>query len=281
MENKIAKKITPSKIIIQIVLLIWTVINLFPLYWLASFSLKNNTEIFGENVIGLPNHWIFSNYKAALVGGKVGLYLMNSLLVTGITVVLTLIFGITAAYALTRMKWKGQKAIMLLFLTGLMIPIHSALLPLFISMSKLSLLNTYLALIIPYTAFGFPMAIMIISGFITSIPKELEESACIDGASIYRTVYSIIVPMLLPAITTVAIFTFIQYWNELLFAQVFINSENLKTLTAGIQAMYGQYQTDWGSIGAALMIATLPTLVIYLCMSGQVQKSFIAGAVKG
>src|SRR5574344_2226591 len=93
---------TPKNIIIQLLLIMWAIINLFPLYWLASFSLKNNTEIFGENVIGLPNHWIFSNYKAALVGGKVGLYLMNSLLVTGITVVLTLIFGITAAYALTR-----------------------------------------------------------------------------------------------------------------------------------------------------------------------------------
>jgi raffinose/stachyose/melibiose transport system permease protein len=142
-------------------------------------------------------------------------------------------------------------------------------------------LDTPLALIIPYTAFGVPMAIMIISGFIDSIPRELEESACIDGASIYRTVFSIIIPMLKPAIVTVAIFTFIQYWNELLFAQVFISSENFKTLTAGIQGMYGQYQTDWGSIGAALMIATLPTLIIYTCMSGQVQKSFIAGAVKG
>src|SRR5574344_3152802 len=96
------KKITLQSIIVQLLLIAWAVINLFPLYWLASFSLKNNTEIFGENIIGLPKHWIFSNYKAALVGGKVGLYLMNSLLVTGITVALTLVFGITAAYALTR-----------------------------------------------------------------------------------------------------------------------------------------------------------------------------------
>src|SRR5574344_883525 len=272
---------TPKNIVTQFLLVMWAVINLFPIYWLASFSLKDNTEIFDENISGLPRHWLFSNYNSALVGGKVGLYLLNSIFDTGVTVALTLFISLFAAYALTRMKWKGRKLVMTLFTMGLMIPIHAALLPLFISMSKIHVLDTPLALIIPYTAFSIPVAIFVISGFIDSIPRELEESACMDGASIYKTVVRIIIPMLTPAVVTVAIFTFIQYWNELLFAQVFVSSENFKTLTAGIQGMYGQYQTDWGTIGAALVIATLPTLVIYMCMSGQVQKSFIAGAVKG
>ncbi len=276
---KIRTKI--NRVILQIFLLLWGFVNLFPIYWLFTFSLKNNTEIFGENIIGLPKYWIFSNYKQALIGGKVGLYLLNSILITACTVVLTVVLSVMASYALTRMKWKGRKFVTILFTTGMMIPIHAALLPLFIGMSRVHILDTYLALIIPYTGFGLPMGIMIITGFIDAIPRAMEESACIDGASIYKTVWSIITPMLIPAIVTVSIFTFIQYWNELLFAQVFISSENFKTLTAGIQGMYGQYQTDWGSIGAALMIATLPTLVIYCCMSSQVQKSFLVGAVKG
>lgn len=273
--------LTPKNIIIQMMLILWAVINLFPIYWLISLSLKNNAEIFGENIIGLPKHWLFSNYDVALIGGKVGIYFLNSVFDTGVTVALTLCLSVFAAYALTRMKWRGRKLVMTLFTMGLMIPIHAALLPLFTIMAKLHVLNTPLALIIPYTAFSIPVAIFVISGFIDSIPRELEESACMDGASIYKTVVRIIIPMLTPAVVTVAIFTFIQYWNELLFAQVFVSSENFKTLTAGIQGMYGQYQTDWGTIGAALVIATLPTLVIYMCMSGQVQKSFIAGAVKG
>ena len=279
--KKMKHILAPKNIIIQMVLIIWGIINVFPIYWLISLSLKNNAEIFGENIIGLPKHWLFSNYDAALIGGKVGIYFLNSILVTGVTVMLTLCLSLFAAYALTRMKWRGRKLVMTLFTMGLMIPIHAALLPLFTIMAKLHVLNTPLALIIPYTAFGIPMAILVISGFIDSIPRELEESACMDGASIYKTVVRIIIPMLTPAVVTVAIFTFIQYWNELLFAQVFVSSENVMTLTAGIQGMYGQYQTDWGTIGAALVIAMLPTLVIYMCMSGQVQKSFIAGAVKG
>ena len=279
--KKMKHILAPKNIIIQMVLIIWGIINVFPIYWLISLSLKNNAEIFGENIIGLPKHWLFSNYDAALIGGKVGIYFLNSILVTGVTVMLTLCLSLFAAYALTRMKWRGRKLVMTLFTMGLMIPIHAALLPLFTIMAKLHVLNTPLALIIPYTAFSIPVAIFVISGFIDSIPRELEESACMDGASIYKTVVRIIIPMLTPAVVTVAIFTFIQYWNELLFAQVFVSSENVMTLTAGIQGMYGQYQTDWGTIGAALVIAMLPTLVIYMCMSGQVQKSFIAGAVKG
>ncbi len=270
-----------SRIPVQAALILWAFISLFPLYWLLSFSLKDNSEIFGGNIAGLPGKWIFSNYASAFLGGKVGLYLLNSVIVTGFTILLTCLLSLMAAYALTRMKWRGQKTIMAFFMVGLMIPIHAALLPLFIILSKIKLHSTHWALILPYTGFAVSLGILIISGFIDAIPRELEEAACIDGASIYGIFVRIIVPMLMPAVATVMIFTFLQAWNELLFAQVFISKDVFKTLTAGIQSMYGQYQTDWGPIGAALVVATLPTLVIYLFMSGQVQKSLAAGAVKG
>jgi len=271
----------PGKIILQVLLVIWALINLFPLYWLFTFSLKNNSEIFGGNIAGLPSKWLFSNYTQALINSKVYLYMLNSILVTVATIILTCLIGLMAAYALERMIWRGRKAVMMLLMLGLMIPIHTALLPLFVVLGRLKMLSTHWALILPYTAFSIPLAILIISGFIHSIPREMEEAACIDGASIYGIFLYIIAPMLLPAISTVAIFTFLQSWNELLFAQVFISKDFARTLTAGVQAMYGQYQTDWGPIGAALTVSAMPTLLIYLMMSKEVQKSLVAGAVKG
>ena len=279
------EKTTPlnyiKKGIIYVILGVWTITSLFPIYWLICFSLKDNSEIFGGNVAGIPKHFIWKNYSKAFSGGKVGTYLFNSTFVTAVTILLTIVVATMATYAMIRMKWKFQKVSMSLMLLGLMIPIHAALLPVFYMMKTFHIINTLWSLIIPYTAFAIPMAIMIISGFLDSIPRELEEAACIDGCSIYRTFISIILPLLRPAIATVSIFTFLQAWNELMFAVVFINKDSAKTLTVGIQSMSGQYQTSWGPIGAALVVATIPTLLIYLLLNKQVQKSLVAGAVKG
>ena len=275
------RSITAKGIVKTVFLLIWTVACLFPLYWLFTFSLKTNNEIFGGNVVGLPQQWIWKNYADAWGAGKMSLYLRNSVITTGVTLLLTLLLSFMASYGLLRMRWKGQKVTMTYLMLGLMIPMHAALLPLLGTMMRLGVLSTHSGLIIPYTAFNIPMAIMIISGFIGSIPIDMEEAAFIDGSGIYRTAFTIILPMLLPAMVTAAIFVFLQVWNELLMASVFVSTDNVRTLTVGIQQMFGQYQTDWGPIGAALVIGTLPTLILYLCMSSQVQKSLIAGAVKG
>lgn len=276
------KKISVKGIIAQLFLLMWLVVCLFPLYWLITFSLKDNNEIFAGNVLGLPQKWLWSNYAAAWGNGdKISLYLRNSVIVTVITLLLTSLSAFMAAYGLLRMRWKGQKVAMTYLMLGLMIPVHAALLPLLEIEKSMGIVGTYWAMIVPYTAFNIPMALMIISGFITSIPEEMEEAAYIDGSGIYRTAFTIILPMLVPAMVTACIFVFLQVWNELLIASIFTMSDVTRTLTVGITQMQGQYQTDWGPIGAALFIATLPTLVLYLCMSGQVQKSLIAGAVKG
>ena len=275
------RSITAKGIVKTVFLLIWTVACLFPLYWLFTFSLKTNNEIFGGNVVGLPQQWIWKNYADAWGAGKMSLYLRNSVITTGVTLLLTLLLSFMASYGLLRMRWKGQKVTMTYLMLGLMIPMHAALLPLLGTLMRLGVLSTHWGLIIPYTAFNIPMAIMIISGFIGSIPIDMEEAAFIDGSGIYRTAFTIILPMLIPAMVTAAIFVFLQVWNEMLMASVFVSSDNVRTLTVGVQQMFGQYQTDWGPIGAALVISTLPTLILYLCMSSQVQRSLIAGAVKG
>ena len=269
------------KIPVYVILVFWAIVSLFPIYWMISFSLKSNPEIFGGNPIGLPREWRWSNYAAAFGSGNLGRYLLNSIIVTGLTIALTVLASAMSAYAMIRMQWKFSKAAMRILMLGLMVPIHAALLPVFVMMRNLHLINSLWSLILPYTGFAVPMGIMIISGMISSIPKELEEAAFLDGCSIYRMFFTIILPLLRPAIATVCIFTFLQSWNELMFAATFISRESAKTLTVGIQSMSGQYITEWGPIGAALTVATVPTLFIYLLLSKQVQKNFIAGAVKG
>ncbi len=264
-----------------VILSVIVVIQLFPLYWLISFSLKNNAEIFDGNIIGLPEVARFSNYSAALANGEIFRYFLNSVFVTSVTVVVCCLLSAMAAYAISRMKWKLSKVTLMLFLTGLMIPLHAVLLPLFILLRDVNMLNSYWALILPYTAFSLPMAIFIFTGFFQSIAREMEEAACIDGCNIYRIFFSVILPMLKPAIATVCIFTFLSNWNELMFAVTFISDKAFKTLPVGIRAFVSRYRTDWGPIGASMVIAVLPTIVIYALLSKQVQESFRAGGIKG
>lgn len=273
------KKHTAGKIVSQIFLVFWLILCLFPLYWLFSFSLKDTQEIMNTNPIGLPTQWLFSNYANAWgSSGKISMYLMNSIIDTMVSLVITSLLGFMSAYGLLRMKWKGSSVVYTYILMGMMIPMHAALYPL--TETLLPLAKTNWALIIPYAAFNIPITVLILSGFITGIPYEMEEAASIDGSGLFRTAFTIILPMMVPALVTAAIFVFLQVWNELLLATV-LSSDKVRTLTTGIQQMSGQYQTDYGPIGAALVIATLPTLILYMCMSSQVQKSLVAGAVKG
>ncbi|SCP94779.1 carbohydrate ABC transporter permease [Anaerobium acetethylicum] len=264
-----------------LVLLFWTVVSLFPIYWMFTFSLKNNKEIFGENIIGLPKHWLWSNYEAAFTAGNMGSYFVNSIIVTGFTIALTTIFALMASYALTRLVWKGRKKVNNIFMLGLTVPIHAAILPVFIILRNLHMTNSYQALIIPYVAFALAMAIMISISFLQNIPAELEEAACIDGCSVYGIFFRIICPLMKPALSTIAIFTFLQAWNELMFAVIFISDSKYRTLSVGIQTLSGAYTTEWGPIGAALVIATFPTLIAYTFMSKKIQESLMAGAIKG
>lgn len=264
-----------------LILAFWTFISIFPLYWMFTFSLKSNKEIFGENIIGLPKDWLWSNYQAALTTGNMLKYFLNSFIVTGFTIGLTLMASLMATYALTRLVWKGQKTMNNIFMLGLTVPIHAAILPVFIILRNLHMTNSYQALIIPYTAFALAMAIMICESFIENVPVELEEAACMDGCGVYRIFFQVILPLMKPAFSTIAIFTFLQAWNELMFAVIFISDSNYRTLSVGIQTLSGSYTTDWGPIGAALVIATFPTLLVYIFMSKKIQDSLIAGAVKG
>ena len=179
------------------------------------------------------------------------------------------------------------------FMLGLTIPIHAALIPVYLILKQIGLLGTkveiipgvlyleHLSLIIPYAAFSLAMAILISVGFMGDIPYDLDEAAFLDGCGVWGIFFRVIVPLMMPAISTVGIYTFLQCWNELLFATVYISESAKFTLPVGIQQFFGQYTTDWGKIGAGLVIATAPTLVIYVLLSKRIQAGFMAGAVKG
>ena len=277
---KQVKKLNLSKKLLQVLLLFVAVIQVYPLIWMVLFSLKDNSEIFYSNVAGLPKIWRWENYVNALSGDLLS-YFMNSVFYTVVTVAVSGLVSAMAAYAITRLKWRFNNIVLSLFLLGIMIPIHAALLPLYMVLDRIKLMDSYWALLIPYIAFAIPMNVFILTGFLKSVPKELEEAAFIDGCSIYGTFFRIILPIIKPALATISIFTFLGTWNELMFANTFVNSSKYRTLTVGIMSFAGQYSTDWGLIGAGMVIGTLPTVLIYFLLSKQVQESLTAGAIKG
>ena len=276
------KKTNPAvKVIITIILIIWTVINLFPIYFMFTFSLKSNKEIFGTNIAGLPQEWLWSNYSRAMGTGNMGLYFLNSIIVTGASIIISLVAAMMATYAITRIKWRGSKLTNAFFMLGLTIPIQASIVPVYVVLSRLHWLNKYSTLIVPYSAFALSMAILICTGFMVEIPFDLDEAARIDGCGLWRTFFEIIIPLMKPAYATIGIYSFLQCWNEFMFANVFISDSAHRTMPVGIQQLSGSYTTDWGHIGAALVIATFPTLLIYVILCRRIQESFIAGAVKG
>lgn len=275
------KKIKPVRLLIFIALCFYTIIQLYPLLWLVFFSLKDNKQIFTENALGLPDPAVIENYIMALRTGNVGLYLLNSLIVTGAAILITVILSAMASFAIARMKWKYSGVFLIFVTMGMMIPVHASLLPLFLSFSKMHILNTRISLILPYVGFALAFATNIMVLHFKTIPYELEEAAVIDGCSIYQDFFYLMIPMVKPAVVTVAIFTYLSTWNELMFANTFINEGAKKTLTVGIMSMVGQYSTNWGPIGAGLVIATIPSIIGYIFISNKLPDAISAGAVKG
>ena len=277
------KKLRTTRSVIKMAILILVaVIQLFPFVWLILFSFKTNTEIFDPSkTLSLPEVWHFENYSMALQGGEILRYFLNSILYSVVSVVVSGLLAAMAAYGITRMEWKLKSFVMAVFTLGIMMPVQATLLPLFQVLDATGLRNGYLGLMIPYIVFAIPMSVMVLSSFYRSIPREMEEAACIDGCGIFRTFFVIIVPMIKPALSTASIFAFMNTWNELLFANTFVDDEAYRTLPVGIMTFVGEHSTNWGLIGAGLVVATVPVVIIYFILSRQIQSSMTVGAVKG
>nr|WP_242403741.1 carbohydrate ABC transporter permease [Paenibacillus pini] len=274
------KRFSFAKAIAILFLSVLVVTQVYPLLWLFIYSLKSNEEILSASFFSFPQSFQWSNYSAALEGNYFR-YLLNSLFVTSVTMLCVILLSSLAAYAISRFRWKYGHLVMLLFLIGMMIPMQATLLPLMIIFKNLHILNTHASLILPYVAFSMPIAIFILNGFMRSIPHEIEESAIVDGASVFRIFIKIILPVSVPPVMTVCILTFINIWNEYILAATFISSEKLKTLPFGVNSFVSQYSVNYGAIGAYLVLGALPVIIIYFLLADKITQGMVAGAVKG
>ncbi|MDM5340206.1 carbohydrate ABC transporter permease [Fictibacillus enclensis] len=269
-----------KKALIYLLLVIYGLVNAYPMFWMFLNSFKSNID-FAKNPFGLPVQWLFDNYKTAWETAKLGTYFFNSVIVSVAAVAVTIFAGAIASYFLARFAFKWGKMVYAFFVFGMLIPIHATLVPMFLLMKSLGLLNTHLGLILPYIAFNLPITIFILVSFMKSFPRDIEESAIMDGCGVFRIFFSIILPMTRPALATVIILNFINNWNEFSFALVLINDDSLKTLPLGLANFAGQFTTNYGAQMAGLTMAVIPVIIIYLLLEDHLVKGMTAGAVKG
>lgn len=274
------KKFSIVKFLIYVLLVILAFIYLAPLVWMLFVSVKTNSEIF-TSPFALPEKIQIENYTFAWTAGYLGKATLNSAIVCVITLVLSMVIGSMAAFAIARLKWKLARLMMTYFMIGMMIPIHCVLIPLFQTFSKIHLYNNLFGLIIPYTTFSLPITIFILTGFFESMPRELFEAACIDGCSIYKCFLSIAVPLSKTGLFVTGLMSFVGNWNELLLAMVFISDETKKTLPVSLSKFVGPYNTNYVQMFAAIIIAIIPTIIVYCCFSNQIVDGLTQGAVKG
>ena len=270
-----------KKPLLWAVLILVAVVQIFPLIWLADFSLASSNEMFTSGLLVIPKKIQWGNYVKAFIDGHFLLYLKNSILINGLAVILVLLVSIMAGFACRRMNWKLRGLVKTLLLMGMMIPIHATLLPNYKIFNQLGLTDTIWALLIPYVAFSLPQGLFLMSSFMESIPVELEEAAVMDGCGIYRIVFRIITPMMKSSIATVSIMTFLNNWNEFMMASTYSSSPKWKTLPFSVLEFTGQYSSNYAVQFAAMALTAAPAVIVYILLNKHITKGVAMGAVKG
>jgi raffinose/stachyose/melibiose transport system permease protein len=269
--------------IFQSVVLVWfsifALVIIYPIIWLGLSGLKSNSDFF-LNTWSLPEEWFWSNYKAAWDAG-IGQFFLNSVYVTVVSVITVLFLGSMAAYGLSRFQFKGQNLVLILILSGLMLAPQVSLIPLYKLLQGFGLYNTYWALVLPYVAFQLPFSIFLMRSYFLSIPRELEESAIIDGCNTWKVYRHIIIPMGKPIIASCALLTGMNVWNEFMFALVFVEDSSLRTIPVGLMNLRSQLNTNFGIQLAGLAISALPMIIAYIIFQKQFVRGLTAGSVKG
>ncbi|MGE5550474.1 MAG: carbohydrate ABC transporter permease [Bacteroidota bacterium] len=269
------------RVMLYAVLIAIALAQLFPLLWLLDFSLLKSGDLFGADFLKWPSPPQWVNYAKAWRDGMIPTLLMNSLIVVGFACLVAVSFSFLIAYACTRMEWRLSQVVLGLVMLGMMIPIHATLLPNFQLFSRLGILDTYFALIIPYAAFQIPFNTLIFSGFLKTIPRALEESALMDGCSIWGAMFRIVAPITKPALITVTVMTFIGNWNEVVMSYIFISSDQLRTLPYSVLKFVGYYSADYAVQFACMALVALPILVVYAFLNKYITDGATMGAIKG
>lgn len=255
--------------------------SVFPIVWMAMVSFKTEAEIISSKVGLIPHSFSFDNYVAAWTRSNFPSLIANSVVTTGMTVALCVLFGAPAAYAISRYKFEGRVSLMMFFLITRMLPTVAILIPLFIVLKNLGLLDSKIGLAIAYTSFLLPIFIWMMKGFFDALPAELEEAARSDGMSRMRAMATIMLPLAAPGLAATCVFVAIGAWNEYLFALLMTTSANSRTWPVGLQLMIGEFQLDWGTLAAGGILSILPVVVLFALVQRLLVKGLTAGAVKG
>ena len=266
---------------VHLVLIAYSALAVGPILLVAMNSFKARNAIFGSP-LAPPNASTFSliGYQKVFRASHILTYFSNSMIVTLVSMALVLLFGAMAAWALTEYRFRGSTPLALFLSIGIMVPIRLGSVAILSMMRNAGLNDTLTALILVYVAQGLPMSIFILSEFIQQIPKDLRDAARCDGVPETRIFFEVIAPLLRPAIATVAVFTIVPIWNDLWFPLILTSRDSTHTITLGVQQFLGQYITDWNSVLAALSMAILPVVAIYVIFSRQLIAGLTSGAVK-
>lgn len=265
---------------VHVVIVLFAVVNLYPLVFVLLSSFKADLEIFSQP-FSFPVRWQWENYVRAWNTANAGRYLFNSVVVTASGVVIAGFVSASAAYVLTRLKVRGLGVLFMVLVAGMFIPIHATMIPIAVNIARLELKDSLLALILTMVAFQIPITVFIISAQMKSLPREIEESAVADGAGNLRVFWSLVLPMSLPGISTASIFNFLGFYNNLIFPLLFISSPERMPIAYGLLAFFGERSSDFSGVMAAITIATALPLVVYIALQERLEESMTAGALKG
>ncbi|MFH5186405.1 carbohydrate ABC transporter permease [Paenibacillus sp. TAB 01] len=265
--------------LLYIVSIGYALLSLFPIFLMLISSVKPNIEIFTKP-LSLPSELSFTSYQTLFVKLNYADYIKNSVFVSAVTLLILLVFSVMLSYYIARFNFKWNGALFFYFLIGMMLPIKLGLVPLFLLIKDLHLVNSLWSIILIHVGSGIPMAVLILTGFFRTLPKELEEAGRIDGASNMGLLMQILLPLMRPALGTVTIVNFIGVWNDFFFPMIFIQDEAKKTIPVGMLKLFSEFTTDWSVLFAGLTLSSLPMIIIFIFASRQFMDGLTAGAVK-
>jgi len=269
-----------TKILSYVILSIVALIVLYPLLWLLMSALKTVEEL-TFNTWGLPRNPQPINFYLAWTNAGLGRLMLNSIQTASLTVIFTLAACVPMAFVLSRFRFRFRRLVYYIVIAGMMIPIHAAIIPLYLLVFNMGMMNNLTMLALIYGAFRVPISVFILEGYMNTIPKEMEECAYIDGCSVFRVFWNIVIPLSRDVIATVAILAVINAWNELMVAMLLISDMSLRTLPIGLAGFLNEYFSEHTQLAAGALLAILPTLLFYLVAQERIQRGLTAGALKG
>jgi ABC-type glycerol-3-phosphate transport system permease component len=267
-------------VVINVALGLFTLLVLFPIYWLVASAMKTELELFSIPPVWVPAEPTLDNF-VRLFTGAFPTWFRNSAIVATATTAVALVFAALAAYSFSRFPFPGNRALSTMFLFIQLFPVAVIVIPLFILWTNLGLTNSYWSLIITYLVFSLPISTWLLIGFFNAVPVELEEAAMIDGSSRLGALLRITLPLSLPGIAATAIYVFLIAWNEFFFALTFMNSQEMRTIPVGLTSFFAEHSVDWGGLMAAAVLASLPVVILFGLLSRHFVQGLTSGAVKG